>query len=228
MGSKKHLPLENKMTIIAPSILSADFMNLGQELKALEQNSDLWIHLDIMDGHFVPNLTFGATVLKNIKKYTPYPLDAHFMVENPEDYIESFRDLGVHNFTFHWESVRHHDSLIAKIQNSFDSCGISLNPSTPITVIPDYLLAKIDLILIMSVNPGFGGQSFISGTINKIRELNQIRKDKNLNFQIQVDGGVSENNAPELISAGANNLVAGSFIFNESSDKYKNQIQRLR
>ncbi len=216
------------MTIIAPSILSADFMNLGPELKNFDNESNLWIHLDVMDGHFVPNLTFGATVLKNIKKYTNHPLDAHFMVRNPEDFIEPFKNIGTHNFTFHWEAVTHHDSLISKVKNNFDSCGISLNPSTPVEVIPTYLLEKIDLILIMSVNPGFGGQKFIEGSVDKVKQLADIRSKKGLKFQIQVDGGVNQQTAQTLRGAGANNLVAGSFIFGESSDKYSAQIQKLR
>lgn len=216
------------MTTIAPSILSADFLNLGDEIQKLDGASDLWIHLDIMDGHFVPNLTFGATVVKNIKNISEHKLDAHFMVKNPEDFIEPFKSIGLHNFTFHWEAVVHHDSLIQKLKKHFPSVGISLNPSTPIEVIPDYILKNIDLILIMSVNPGFGGQSFIDGVVTKIEKLNKFKKDNGLKFEIQVDGGVSDKNAKELITAGATNLVAGSFVFGEASKNYLGQVNKLR
>lgn len=216
------------MTIIAPSILSADFMNLGEELKRLENEKEIWIHLDIMDGHFVPNLTFGPTVLKNIKAYSTHKLDAHFMVENPKEHALWFSNLGLHNFTFHWEAVTHHDSFIKDLKKMYPSVGVSLNPSTPVSVIPHYLFHEIDLVLIMSVNPGFGGQTFISGAIDKIRELNDLKSKLKVDFEIQVDGGVTEKNANELIEAGATNLVAGSFIFKEPSSNYSGQISKLR
>lgn len=214
------------MNIISPSLLAADFLNLQDEINKLNAIEDLWLHLDIMDGHFVPNLTFGPTVIKNFSQITQHKLDAHLMVTNPDDYIISLKEIGVHNFTFHWESVVHHDRLIDHLKQNFKSVGISLNPSTNVSVIPDYLLEKIDLILIMSVNPGFGGQSFISSSIEKISALDKVRKQKNLSFQIQVDGGVNDINAQSLKEAGADNLVAGSYIFNSSD--YKKQINNLR
>jgi ribulose-phosphate 3-epimerase len=216
------------MTIIAPSVLSADFLNFQTEIERFDNVDDLWLHLDIMDGHFVPNLTFGHTVLKNLSKITNHKLDAHLMVTNPEDYIEVYKKIGVHNFTFHWEAVTHHDRLISEAKKNFASVGIALNPSTPIEVIPDYILRDIDLILIMTVNPGFGGQSFISGCIDKIKKLNEFKKNNKLNFQIQVDGGVKSDNAKELIKAGATNLVAGSYIFSEPNLDYKSRIETLR
>lgn len=216
------------MTTIAPSILSADFLSLGEEIKRLDGAKDLWVHLDVMDGHFVPNLTFGATVIKNLKDITEHKLDAHFMVTNPEDFIESFKDTGLHNFTFHWEAVVHHDSFIQKLKRYYPSVGISLNPSTPVEVIPEYILKNIDLVLIMSVNPGFGGQSFIEGVVSKIEKLNSFKKENGLNFEIQIDGGVTDKNAKDLISAGATNLVAGSFVFGEASKNYLGQIDKLR
>lgn len=215
------------MTIIAPSILSADFLNLKDEIKAFDGIPNLWLHLDMMDGHFVPNLTFGATVLKGLKNITKQKLDAHFMVTNPEDYISQFLDIGIHNFTFHWEATTHHDRLISEIKKNYPSVGISLNPSTNINVIPEYLLSKVDLILLMSVNPGFGGQSFIEGTFDKVRVLAQIRSKLNLDFKIQIDGGVSDQNAKDLINAGADSLVAGSFIFKAGKENYKSQINKL-
>lgn len=216
------------MTTIAPSILSADFMQLGSELKKFEKGANLWIHLDVMDGHFVPNLTFGSTVIKNIKKYTDHKLDAHFMVNNPQDHAQWFKDIGLHNFTFHWEAVSHHDSFIQDLKTLYPSVGVSLNPSTPVSAIPGYILKEIDLILIMSVNPGFGGQSFIEGTREKIKKLNDIKKSHNLNFQIQVDGGVSSKNSRELIIDGATNLVAGSFIFKTEDGDYLKKVEELR
>ncbi|MFT6633486.1 MAG: ribulose-phosphate 3-epimerase [Bacteriovoracaceae bacterium] len=216
------------MTIIAPSILSADFLNLETEIKRFDGVKELWLHLDIMDGHFVPNLTFGNTILKNIKNITNHKLDAHLMVTNPQDYIEAYKSIGIHNFTFHWEAVTHHDRLISEIKKNFPSVGVALNPSTPIEVIPQYLLKEIDLILIMTVNPGFGGQSFIDGCINKVERLAELKKKNNYTYQIQVDGGVKGSNARELINAGASNLVAGSYIFSEPNLDYKSRIETLR
>ena len=216
------------MTIIAPSLLSADFLNLAEDIKRFDGIDDLWLHLDVMDGHFVPNLTFGVPVLKNIHKITSHKLDAHLMVTNPEDYIEQYQSIGAHNFTFHWEAVTHHDRLIAELKKNYPSVGISLNPSTPIEKIPDYNLKEIDLILIMTVNPGFGGQSFIEGCVDKVIKLSEIRSKQNLNFMIQVDGGVNDKNAKDLIDNGANNLVAGSYIFSEPNKDYKTRIDSLR
>lgn len=214
--------------IIAPSLLSADFLDLKAELQRFEGEKDLWIHLDVMDGHFVPNLTFGPTVLKNIKNVTKHPLDAHFMVTNPDDHLEWFKDVGLHNFTFHWEAVTHHDRFIQKAKGLYPSVGISLNPSTPVNQIPNYLLKQIDLVLLMSVNPGFGGQSFIAAVEDKIRELAKIRTQYGMSFQIQVDGGVTDKNAKSLAAAGANNLVAGSFVFAEPQKNYGTRIAQLR
>ncbi len=214
--------------IIAPSLLSADFLDLRSELQRLEGESDLWLHLDVMDGHFVPNLTFGPTVLKGLKNASKHPLDAHFMVTNPDDHLEWFKDVGLHNFTFHWEAVTHHDRLIQKAKTLYPSVGVSLNPSTPVSVIPTYLLKKVDLVLLMSVNPGFGGQSFIPEVIDKVQELNSLKSQHGLNFQIQVDGGVTDKNAAQLFAAGATNLVAGSFVFGEPQKNYSNRISLLR
>ena len=216
------------MTLIAPSLLSADFLNLEKDIKRFDGIDNLWLHLDIMDGHFVPNLTLGTPVLKNISKISPHKLDAHLMVKNPEDYIEPLSQIGVHNYTFHWEAVTHHDRLIQLAKEKFDSVGISLNPSTKVEEIPKYILAKLDIVLIMTVNPGFGGQSFIEGCVDKIKKLDQMRKENNYHFQIQVDGGVKNTNSKMLIESGANNLVAGSYIFSDPKKDYKKQIQTLR
>lgn len=214
--------------IISPSLLSANFLNLESDIRALSGEKDLWLHLDIMDGHFVPNLTFGPVVVSSIKKISSHPLDAHFMVTNPSDHMDWFKDVGLTNFTFHWEATHHHDRLIQKAKSLYSSVGISLNPSTSLNVIEDYIFEKIDLILLMSVNPGFGGQSFIEGTVKKVEELALLRKMKNLDFKIQVDGGVTDKNAKTLINAGADNLVAGSFIFSLGQTHFSNQIKKLR
>jgi len=216
------------MTIIAPSLLSADFLNLEKEIKSFDQEKDLWFHLDIMDGHFVPNLTFGPTVLKGLSKITQHKLDAHFMVTNPQDHIEWFKGIGIHNFTYHWEANFHHDRIIAEIKKSYPSVGISLNPGTPTESIPDYILKKIDLVLIMSVNPGFGGQSFLEYAVDKVKELATRRQQLGASFQIQVDGGVNQDTATKLIQAGADNLVAGSYIFGTEQSNYSNKIKSIR
>ncbi|MES2528339.1 MAG: ribulose-phosphate 3-epimerase [Bdellovibrionota bacterium] len=216
------------MVIISPSLLSADFMDLKTDLERLNSVDNLWLHLDIMDGHFVPNLTFGEPVLKKVKSVTKHKLDAHFMVTNADFYADAFKDLGIHNFTFHWEAVVHHDRFIQKLKEIYPSVGISLNPSTPISVIPEYLLGKIDLVLLMSVNPGFGGQKFIPEIVDKVIALDKIRHEKKLKFQIQVDGGINDQNAGYLIQAGANNLVAGNYIFSEPNKDYLSRVNKIR
>ncbi len=214
--------------IIAPSLLSADFLELGTELERLNQVDDLWLHLDVMDGHFVPNLTFGAPVLAKLKGASKHKLDAHFMVTNPEAYADSFKDLGLHNFTFHWEAVTHQDRMIALLKERYPSVGISLNPATPLAAVPNYIWGKVDLVLLMSVNPGFGGQKFIPAIVDKVIELDQIRHKHNLGFSIQVDGGVTDENAGYLIQAGANNLVAGSYVFSAPNKDYQSRINKIR
>ncbi|MCM2350246.1 MAG: ribulose-phosphate 3-epimerase [Bacteriovoracaceae bacterium] len=214
--------------IISPSLLSVDFLELKTEIERLNQIDDLWLHLDIMDAHFVPNLTFGEPVLNKLKTISKHKLDAHFMVTNPDLFADSFKDVGLHNFTFHWEAVTHHDRLIDKLKSMYPSVGISLNPSTPINVIPPYLLGKIDLVLLMSVNPGFGGQKFIPEIVDKVIELDQLRHAHGFNFQIQVDGGINDQNAGYLIQAGANNLVAGSYIFSAPNKDYLSRINKIR
>lgn len=214
--------------IVSPSLLSVDFLELKSELERLNQIDDLWLHLDVMDGHFVPNLTFGEPVLNKIKTVSKHKLDAHFMVTDPDAYADSFKNVGLHNFTFHWEAVTHHDRLIDKLKSMYPSVGISLNPSTPLSVVSKYLLGKVDLVLLMSVNPGFGGQKFIPEIIDKVIELDQIRHENNFKFQIQVDGGINDQNAGYLIQAGANNLVAGSYIFSEPNKDYLSRINKIR
>lgn len=213
---------------VSPSILSADFLNLQSDIETFNGLKDISFHLDIMDGHYVPNLTFGKTVIKNLSKITEHKLDAHLMVNNPEDYIDELSDIGIDNFTFHWEAVTHHDSVINQIKKIYQSVGISLNPGTPVESIPSHLLEKIDLILIMSVNPGFGGQSFIDYSFDKVKYFANLKNKLGINLEIQVDGGVTDKNAKELRAAGATNLVAGSYIFGAEKNEYKNRVESLR
>ena len=216
------------MVIISPSLLSADFLDLKSDIDRLNAIDNLWLHLDIMDGHFVPNLTFGEPVLKNLQKITKHKLDAHFMVTNPDLYADAFKSVGLHNFTFHWEAYVHHDRFIQKLKETYPSVGISLNPSTPLSVVPKYIWGKVDLVLLMSVNPGFGGQKFIPEIVDKVIELDQIRHQNKFNFQIQVDGGISDQNAGYLIQAGANNLVAGNYVFSEPNKDYLARVNKIR
>ncbi len=213
---------------ISPSLLSVDFLELKVELERLNKIDDLWLHLDVMDAHFVPNLTFGEPVLNKVKTVSKHKLDAHFMVSDPDFFAENFKNVGLHNFTFHWEAITHHDRLIQKLKEMYPSVGISLNPSTPVSAIPHYILGKVDLVLLMSVNPGFGGQKFIPEVVDKVIELDQIRHKNNFQFQIQVDGGINDQNAGYLIQAGANNLVAGSYIFSEPTKDYASRINKIR
>lgn len=214
--------------IISPSLLSADFLDLKKDIERLNQIDDLWLHLDIMDSHFVPNLTFGEPVLNKLKTVSKHKLDAHFMVTNPDFFADSFKDVGLHNFTFHWEAEYHQDRLISKLKSLYPSVGISLNPGTPLSVVPKYIWGKIDLVLLMSVNPGFGGQKFIPEIVDKVIELDQIRHQNKFNFQIQVDGGITDQNAGYLIQSGANNLVAGSYIFSEPNKDYLSRVNKIR
>lgn len=215
------------MTIISPSILACDFLNIENELNALSGIDNLWLHLDIMDGHFVPNLTFGHPIIELIAKKTTIKLDAHFMVTNPDFYGETLKNSGLHNFTFHHEAVMNSLSLIADLKKNYKSVGISIKPNTPVHKLSDDVLKLVDLVLVMSVEPGFGGQAFMPDSYQKIAELKNRRQNLNAHFQIQVDGGVSNKNAKELINAGADNLVAGSYIFKVDQKDYPKQIASL-
>lgn len=214
------------MTIISPSILSCDFANIQSELNVIENTKNVWIHLDIMDGHFVPNLTFGIPVIKRISEITKLPLDAHLMVTNPEFHIEEMKSFGIHNITFHIEAVQNSLELIKTAKKHYPSVGISIKPKTTVEEISDEILGAVDLILVMSVEPGFGGQSFQEESIKKIEKLNSLKNK--YNFQIQVDGGVKDTNAKKLIKAGADNLVAGSYVFNKKPETYISNIESLR
>ena len=212
------------MIFTAPSILSADFLNLEKDiLSVLSAKADI-IHLDIMDGHFVPNLTFGFPIISQIRKITNAPLDAHFMVTNPQDYLDDIEKAAIDYVSFHYEVVPHAHRLIQQLKKIGCKAGIALNPATPVNVLED-ILSDLDFVLIMSVNPGFGGQKFIPQSIQKIKKLKEMIANTNRNILIEVDGGVTDKNAPKLIDAGVNILVAGSFIFN--ADDYKLQIEKL-
>ncbi|MFQ6082534.1 MAG: ribulose-phosphate 3-epimerase [Candidatus Aminicenantia bacterium] len=203
------------MIKIAPSILSADFSQIGAEIKKVENAGIDLIHIDIMDGHFVPNLTFGPEFVKSIRKITSLPLDVHLMVTHPEQFIEKFTQAGADWVSFHIEASPHAHRLISFIKNFQKKAGIALNPGTPIHLLNE-ILSELDFILVMSVNPGFGGQKFIPSSLQKIAQLNHWIKGKNLNIPIEVDGGVNIDNCAELIKNGAEILVAGSGIFKSS------------
>ncbi|MBF0311996.1 MAG: ribulose-phosphate 3-epimerase [Oligoflexia bacterium] len=217
-----------KKIIISPSLLAADFLNLQSELEHFFPMKDIWFHLDVMDGHFVPNLTFGRPIIEKLAKISKHPLDVHLMVTNPAFYIDTLQDLHIHNLTFHYETIHHHDSTINKVKRLYPSVGVSLNPSTNIDIIPDYLLEQLDLVLLMSVNPGFGGQKFIANTYRKVEALDLRRKQLKATFQIQVDGGVDDSNANELTKRGVDNLVAGTYIFGTFPQHYSEKVESLR
>lgn len=214
--------------IISPSLLSVDFLNLKTELERLNEIDDLWLHLDVMDAHFVPNLTFGEPVLNKVKTVSKHKLDAHFMVTDPDFFVENFKNVGLHNFTFHWEATKNPEELIKKIKAIYPSAGMSIKPGTPLSAIPMKIWEMIDLVLIMSVEPGFGGQKFMPESVDKVMALDLIRHENKLNFQIQVDGGINGENAGYLIQAGANNLVAGSYIFGAPNNDYLSRVNKIR
>lgn len=202
----------NTMIKVAPSILSADFSQLANEIVKIEKAGADWVHIDVMDGHFVPNLTFGAPVVAAIRKVTQLPFDVHLMVSNPQDLIDPFIKAGADILTIHAETAPHLHRLIQTIKEHGKKAGVSLNPSTPLSVIED-ILPDVDMVLIMSVNPGFGGQKFIPGAIEKIARLKAQIDERKLSIDIEVDGGINEITARQVVAAGANILVAGSAVY---------------
>jgi len=215
-------------TIISPSLLACDFLNIEKEIKSFPNQKNFWFHLDIMDGHFVPNLTFGHPIIKKISSISDYPLDAHLMVNNPEFYLETLKSYKIHNFTFHIEAIDNPLSLIQKAKEIFPSVGISLKPNTPVNCLTDEILKCLDLILVMSVEPGFGGQKFQESSLEKVQFFNDLRTKNQFNYMIQVDGGINQQNASMLVQKGANNLVAGSYIFKNPREDYPVKVDSLR
>ncbi len=198
--------------IVAPSVLSADFANLERDIQMLNKSEAEWIHIDVMDGVFVPNISFGFPVLQAISKHSKKVNDVHLMIVQPEKYFQQFRDAGAHNLTFHYEAVTHLDSAIHQARKTGAGAGVAINPATPVSVLKE-VIHLLDLVLIMSVNPGFGGQKFIPYSTGKVKELKALINATGSKAKIEVDGGVGLNNAKVLIDAGADVLVAGNAVF---------------
>ena len=207
------------MAKIAPSILACDFARLGEEISDVCSKGIDFLHIDVMDGAFVPNISFGASVMKSLNSYASVPYDVHLMIEDPDRYIEDFVTDKTEFITVHQEACRHLDRTVAHIKDTGCKAGVSINPATPVCLLRD-ILDKIDLVLVMSVNPGFGGQKFIPNALNKIRELDKIRKEQGLSFAIEVDGGAGEANSAALRDAGCDIIVAGTAVF-KAEDRAK-------
>jgi len=223
---KKKTPLLKDPIIIAPSLLSADFSQLSAELKKIKQAGCRWVHFDIMDGHFVPNLTFGPMVVSALRPlYKRLFFDVHLMIDDPLFFAQDFIKAGAQLITFHQEIDEKPDKIIRLLHRNGVDAGISIRPRTPVESIEPYL-NKVELVLIMTVEPGFGGQKMIPRTLNKVRQLRLLKEKKHLNFLIQVDGGITDETAPLAVAAGADVLVAGSFIFNDR--RISQNIARLR
>jgi ribulose-phosphate 3-epimerase len=210
---------------IAPSILSADFSQLGQDFKMINESQADWFHVDVMDGVFVPNISFGFPVVKALKKMAQKPLDVHLMIVEPDRYIRDFAQAGANVLTVHYEACTHLHRTLSAIKQEGMQAGVALNPHTPVDLLQD-VLNDLDLVLIMSVNPGFGGQKFIENTYRKVEKLAQMRQDAGTSFDIEIDGGVNLDNYKKLIDAGADVLVAGSSVF--KSDNPTKTIAALK
>ena len=213
------------MKLIAPSILSADFSRLGEEIKAVQAAGADWIHADVMDGHFVPNITIGPLIVEAVRRVTSLPIDVHLMIENPDNYIPAFAQAGASSISVQIETCVHLNRTVDLIQENGARPGVVLNPATPLETLR-WIIEYVDYVLIMSVNPGFGGQAFIPNSLNRIRALRKLIQDRGLSALIEVDGGVNEKTIAEISAAGADVFVAGSAIF--GSPDYKKSIQRLR
>jgi ribulose-phosphate 3-epimerase len=213
------------MKLIAPSILSADFSKLGDEIKAVEAAGADWIHADVMDGHFVPNITIGPLIVAAVKRVTALPIDVHLMIENPDNYIPAFAEAGASYISVQVETCIHLNRTVQLIKDSGAHPGVVLNPSTPVKSL-EWILEYVDYVLIMSVNPGFGGQAFIPNSIDKIKALRKQIKDRGLSVLIEIDGGVNENTIAEIATAGVDIFVAGSAIF--GSKDYQKTLQSFR
>ena len=199
-------------TLVSPSLLSANFLDLRSEVEMINQREADWLHMDIMDGVFVPNISFGFPVLEAVAKVCKKPLDVHFMIAHPEEYIEQTAKTGAMMMNVHYEACTHLHRIIQQIHAAGMKAGVTLNPSTPVCVLED-IICDVDMVLLMSVNPGFGGQKFIENTIKKVERLRKLIKDSHSNALIEVDGGVQAETAPRLAKAGVNVLVSGSYVF---------------
>ena len=209
--------------VLSPSILAADFGKLAEQIKITEENGAKYLHLDVMDGVFVPSISFGMPVIKSIRKYSSQVFDVHLMIENPERYLDDFKVAGADIITVHAEATKHLHSTVTAIKELGLKAGVSLNPATPLSAI-ELVLSEVDMVLIMSVNPGFGGQKFIPFTLDKIRKLRKMAPD----IDIEVDGGVNKDNVAELVRAGANVLVAGTAVFGgDIAENTKGMIERM-
>jgi ribulose-phosphate 3-epimerase len=201
-----------KNTLIAPSVLAADFANLQRDIEMINLSEADWFHIDVMDGHFVPNISYGMPVIQAIKKHANKPLDVHLMIEKPERYIETFAEIGADIITVHYESTVHLHRTLRQIKATGCKAGVVLNLTTPVSVLED-ILPECYMVLIMSINPGFGGQKFEEITYQKVRKLRKMIDEQGLSTLIEIDGGVTDKNAVKLVEAGANVLVAGSYVF---------------
>ena len=205
-----------KKHLIAPSVLAADFSNLQRDIEMINESDADWFHIDIMDGVFVPNISFGMPVLRDIKKHAKKTLDVHLMIVNPDQYIETFASLGADILTVHYEACTHMHRTIQAIKSTGMKAGIALNPHSSVNQLKD-IIKDIDIVCLMSVNPGFGGQSFIENTFEKVKELKELIQSTGSDCQIEIDGGVTNKNAKKLVEVGANILVAGSYVFKSSN-----------